>query len=409
MPRRNSKICANNNKNNRYESSVSQIRGSVYKEWNTPRSSRITPPEQQTFTKAQVWDNRGQNTPEYCTNIPATHQNTQINHTRVETLQTTQQKLPSSSFSNSRFHSTSLEDLNKSSSDHSKFSISELKSQWEPLTTLDPILFKAINNKIEQVEDQRFERYSKMREQSPIRYENMKENLSKFAGGIFLSEIVNSFGDDTPSIISLLNTSSSGTSPTQAITLRKRSPISSTPNCAPKSNQLTPGQVEPKEITRAEHSRNMSRTPSPILNTSTLHLAQQSPTPMDNSLPTVEITTPIFLPDASDIDGAISEMSPIPLQEINEKEDLEVLYTRLKGESGIHQSQQDPSAVYSSIHPIKEISPLHAQVEKIRETLSSLTPNVSQALLLLDQLQADILANEMIQVNPHQEAQQSSI
>ncbi|GBO04779.1 hypothetical protein AVEN_231083-1 [Araneus ventricosus] len=301
MPRRNFKSCANNNnKNNRYESSVGQSRGSVDKDWNTPRSNHNTPQDQQTPSKAQNWDNRGQHT---------SHQNTQT-RTKVYTKQMFQQKLPKTSFSSDRFHSTSLEDLNRSPLDQSNFSNPALKNQWKPLTPIDPTLSIAIQNKIEQVEEQRFERYSKIREQSPTRYEKMKADLSEFAGGILLSEIANSFGDDAPLLSTLLNTSSLITSPTQAIASSKRNPISSTPNCAPKSNHLTPSQTEPKEITRTKPSPNLSRTPSPILDTSSLHLAQQSPPPMDNILPIVEITKPVFLPDTSDIDRAISEMSP---------------------------------------------------------------------------------------------------
>ncbi|GBN52284.1 hypothetical protein AVEN_51171-1 [Araneus ventricosus] len=119
------------------------------------------------------------------------------------------------------------------------------------------------------------------------------------------------------------------------------------------------------------------------------------------------MTTPVFLPDTPDIDGAISDMSPIPFQELNVDEDLEVLYSKLKGDSVIQQSQQDHSTV--SKHPGKESCSFFAQVEKIKETLSSLTPDVGLALQYLDQLQADLLTNELIQVKSHQDAQQSSL
>ncbi|GBO17149.1 hypothetical protein AVEN_66606-1 [Araneus ventricosus] len=334
------------------------------------------------YLKPRIGITEVKKTSQSSSNIPTSHQNTQTT-TRVSTKQMSQQKLPKLSFFSDRYHSTSLENLNK---------FPPVKNRWKPLTPIDPTLSTAIQNKIEQVEEQRFERYSKIREQTPIRYEKMKADLSEFAGGILLSEIANSFGDDATSLLNSLNTSSFDASLSQAITLSKRNPVSSTPNCAPKSNHLTPSQAEPKEITRTKPPPDLSRTPSPILDTSSLHLAQQSPPPLVNSLPTVIMTTPVFLPDTPDIDGAISEMSPIPLQELNVDEDLEVLFSKLKGDSVIQQSQQDHSTV--SKLPGKESFSFFAQVEKIKETLSS--SRRSLALQYLDQLQADLLTNELI-------------
>ncbi|GBN36246.1 hypothetical protein AVEN_233535-1 [Araneus ventricosus] len=316
-----------------------------------------------------------------------------------------QQKLPKTSFFSDRFHSKSEENLNKFPLDQSNISNPVLKNQRKTLTPLDPTLTTAIQNKIEQVEEQRYERYSRIREQSPNIYEIMKVDLFNFAGGILMSEIANSFGDDAPSLLASLNTSSFDFSSSQEIASRNRNPISSTLNCASRTNHFTPNQAEPKDILRTKPPPDLSRTPSPILDTSSLHLAQQSPPPLDNGLPT--ITTSVFLPDTSDIDGAISEMSPIPMQEIDDEEELEVLYSKLKGVSVIQQSQQDHSAV--SIYPGKDSCSLYARVKKIKEILSSLTPDVSQVLLYLDQLQADLLTNELIQVKPDKDAQQSSI
>ncbi|GBM50210.1 hypothetical protein AVEN_134782-1 [Araneus ventricosus] len=349
--------------------------------------------------RTQKSENRGQNSPQPCSNIPSIHQSTQKG-TGVSTKQMPQQKLPRTTFFSDRFHSKSEENLNKLPLVQCNISIPVHKNQWKTLTPLDPTLSTAIQNKIEQTEEQRYERYSKIREQSPNRYETMKENLCNFAGGILMTEIVNSFGDDAPSLLASLNTSSIG-----LIASRNKNPISSTPNCASKPIHFPLNQAEQKEILRTKPPPDLSRTPSPILDTSSLHLVQQSPLPLDNGLPIV--TTPIFLPDTSDIDGAISEMSPIPLQDINDEEELEVLYSKLKDDSIIQQSQQDHSVV--SKHPGKESSSLYAQVERIKETLSSSTPDVNQALIYLDQLQADLLTEELIEVKHLQDVQQSSL
>ncbi|GBL91317.1 hypothetical protein AVEN_203471-1 [Araneus ventricosus] len=49
---------------------------------------------------------------------------------------------------------------------------------------------------------------------------------------------------------------------------------------------------------------------------------------------------------------------------------------------------------------------LHEQVEKIKGFLSSKVPNVGHALFLRDQLQAEILANELINIKPYPQPQQ---
>ncbi|GBM25108.1 hypothetical protein AVEN_96679-1 [Araneus ventricosus] len=247
-----------------------------------------------------------------------------------------------------------------------------------------------------------------MRERSPIDYESLKASLSKFEGGILMSEIADSFGEDAPSIKSSLNTSLSGSSPNPTLATKPKRMLTSTLSCVLKSNQATLGmvdQIKPKAISRALHSSPSTRTPSPVIETTILLSEQHTLAPPDNSIPNAETATPIFLPDTSDIDGAITEMSPISMQEIYDEEDLEVLFSKFKGKPDIPPSQHVPSEVSS--HLREETSSLHDQVDKIREVLSSPVPNVGQALLLLDQLQADILATEIIQIKPHQEFQQT--
>ncbi|GBN52925.1 hypothetical protein AVEN_131855-1 [Araneus ventricosus] len=334
--------------------------------------------------------NRVLNSSQPYSNISSTYQNT-IKGKGVSFKQMSQQKPPRSTLISDRFHSKSNETLNKLPKAQCNTSNPVLKNQRKTLTPLDPILLTAIQNKIEQVEEQRFERYSKIREQSPNTYETIKENICNFAGGILMSEIANSFGDDAPSILASLNKSSFS--------------ISSTPKNASRPLHSTPNQLELKENLRIKTPPDLSRTPSPVLNTSSIHLDQQTPPPLDNGLPIV--TTPVFLPDTSDIDGAILEMSPLPIQDMDNEEDLEVLFSRIKGTTDTQHSQQDHSA--PSSYPDKENCSFYARIEKIKDFLSSSTPDVNQAILYLDQLQADLFTNELIQIKPHKDAPQSSI
>ncbi|GBM81917.1 hypothetical protein AVEN_4077-1 [Araneus ventricosus] len=177
--------------------------------------------------------------------------------------------------------------------------------------------------------------------------------------------------------------------------------ITSTPSFAPKSNLANSDKVlqsEPKVNLRTLHSSSSTRTPSPVLEIDLSRLVHHIPPTMATSIPDAEISTQNFLSDTSDIEGAIKEMSPIPMQELEDEEDLEVLYSRLKDKQDVPPFQRVPTEVLS--HSADDPGSLHDQVDKIRGVLSSTTPNVCQALLLLDQLQADILATELINIKP---------
>ncbi|GBM39886.1 hypothetical protein AVEN_250210-1 [Araneus ventricosus] len=98
-------------------------------------------------------------------------------------------------------------------------------------------------------------------------------------------------------------------------------------------------------------------------------------------------------------------MSPIILQETDEEKDLEILYSGLKGTTGNVPS--DPNNSEISTH-LKEPRSFHAIAEKIREALSTLNPDVNKVLNLLDQLQANYFAAEIVEVTPIQVNQNSS-
>ncbi|GBN12021.1 hypothetical protein AVEN_82896-1 [Araneus ventricosus] len=115
-------------------------------------------------------------------------------------------------------------------------------------------------------------------------------------------------------------------------------------------------------------------------------------------------TSSNFLSDTSDIEGAITEMSPIPMQELGDEEDLEVLFLKLKDKENISSTQQSTTESISKFS--EDTCNLHEQVEKIKGFLSSKVPNVGHALFLLDQLQAEILTNELINIKPYPQPQQ---
>ncbi|GBM47715.1 hypothetical protein AVEN_59563-1 [Araneus ventricosus] len=239
-----------------------------------------------------------------------------------------------------------------------------------------------------------------MREKDPLRYSNLIENLSHFSGEILLSEIVDTCEELASSVKSLsyISSNSLSSSPTSA---KKPKLITSTPSSAPKSNLANSDKVlqsEPKVKLRTLHSSSSTITHSPVLEIDLSQSDHHNPPTMATSFPDAEISTQNFLSDTSDIEGAIKEMSPIPMQELEDEEDLEVLYSRLKDKQDVPPSQRVPTEVFS--HSAADPGSLHDQVDKIRGFLSSTTPNVGKALLLLDQLQADILATELINIKP---------
>ncbi|GBM54919.1 hypothetical protein AVEN_77827-1 [Araneus ventricosus] len=129
-----------------------------------------------------------------------------------------------------------------------------------------------------------------------------------------------------------------------------------------------------------------------------------SSTPVNTSIPHLADTLPLLSPDTSDIEGALKEMSPLKMQDLEDEEDLEILYSRLKGNSS-HISQnlniQDPISFEEDLNSFHDIA------EKIREALSTSNPDVNKALSLLDTLQANYLAAEITEVSPIQEKQNS--
>ncbi|GBL89812.1 hypothetical protein AVEN_175082-1, partial [Araneus ventricosus] len=146
-------------------------------------------------------------------------------------------------------------------------------------------------------------------------------------------------------------------------------------------------------------SPNKSRTPSPILDVNLTTLNSFSSTPINTSIPHLESTLPLLSPDTSDIEGALKDMSPLQMQDLEEEEDLKILYSRLKSNSkcisqDLATEEEDPNS-------------FHALAEGIREALSISNPDINKALSLLDTLQANYLVAEITKVTPVRVKQRS--
>ncbi|GBN15145.1 hypothetical protein AVEN_35352-1 [Araneus ventricosus] len=285
----------------------------------------------------------------------------------VKTPQLKQQKLSKTSFTSDRFHSASQEDLLKFSMANNETSSPASLNQKTCLTPLSPELRKAIQNKIDHVEESRSASYSEMREKFPMSFANLMANLKNFADGALLPEKADSNIEVASFTNPISNFSPVGQSSSKL--------FSSTPSNVPKPKLATSGKAEQ-------------------LNSKAKLRALQSS----------HSTSSNFLSDTSDIEGAITEMSPIPMQELGDEEDLEVLFLKLKGKENISSTQQSTTESISKFS--EDACNLHEQVEKIKGFLSSKVPNVGHALFLLDQLQAEILANELINIKPYPQPQQ---
>ncbi|GBN05509.1 hypothetical protein AVEN_36999-1 [Araneus ventricosus] len=285
----------------------------------------------------------------------------------VKTPQLKQQKLSKTSFTSDRFHSASQEDLLKFPMADNETSSPASLNQKTCLTPLSPELRKAIQNKIDHVEESRSASYSEMREKFPMRFANLMANLKNFADGALLPEKADSNIEVASFTNPISNFSPAGQSSSKL--------FSSTPSNVPKPKLATSGKAEQ-------------------LNSKAKLRALQSS----------HSTSSNFLSDTSDIEGAITEMSPIPMQELGDEEDLEVLFLKLKGKENISSTQQSTTESISKFS--EDTCNLHEQVEKIKGFLSSKVPNVGHALFLLDQLQAEILANELINIKPYPQLQQ---
>ncbi|GBO29931.1 hypothetical protein AVEN_264258-1 [Araneus ventricosus] len=161
-----------------------------------------------------------------------------------------------------------------------------------------------------------------------------------------------------------------------------------------KASREETSTVQPKgELTpfpKALPSPNKSRTLSPILDVNLTTLNSFRSTPINTSIPHLESTLPLLSPDTSDIEGALKDMSPLQMQDL--EEDLEILYSRLKSNSkcisqDLTTEEEDPNS-------------FHALAERIREALSISNPDINKALSLLDTLQANYLVAEITTVTP---------
>ncbi|GBL68472.1 hypothetical protein AVEN_198079-1, partial [Araneus ventricosus] len=358
---------------------------------------------QQDPKKTHEWSNVGrgdQGLPQRCLRSSTPLKETKTNQMVVASPQTFQQKLSRSPFLEGKFQSTSMEALNVLPLAEFAVSTPISTSSRTPLTPLDPKLQNAIQEKISFIQKARSVSYSRMREKDPQRFSNLVEDLGHFAGGILMSDIVDNCDELASYVKSLSSNTSNSQSSTPAPT-KQLNKLTSTPTKTSRLNSVEPIknlQPELNQKMRSLHSSSSTRTPSQIIENELSQLDHHTPPPMAISFPEAEFSAKNFPSDMTDIDGAINEMSSIPLQDFQVEEDLEVLYTKLKGKQFIPLSQRDQKADSSQIDDDRDN--LHEQVDKIRGVLSSSTPDVGKALLLLDQLQADILASELIYIKP---------
>ncbi|GBM88881.1 hypothetical protein AVEN_134143-1 [Araneus ventricosus] len=246
-----------------------------------------------------------------------------------------------------------------------------------------------------------------MRERFPTRFSDQMADLKKFADGALLPVIANPNIEvafiTSPFSNSSLAEQSSTSSPAEVPKM-----FSSTPSTAPKPKPaISDGAVQSKSKTKLRALQSplpsSSSPSSPVIESSYQQQDEINTSFPATSIPNVDFSNN-YLSDTSDIEDAITEMSPIPMQEMENEEDLEALYLKLKSKGNISSTQQTTS------EPITKSSEdsrnLHEQVEKIKGFLSYKVPNVSQALYLLDQLQAEILTFELINIKSNPQPQQ---
>ncbi|GBM24912.1 hypothetical protein AVEN_23446-1 [Araneus ventricosus] len=402
MPRKKFSSSSNYNKN-RNEINVYRTRSSNKVVSPPQRPDPLSLQSQQDPKETHEWSNVGrgdQGLPQRCLRSSTPLKETKTNQMVVASPQTFQQKLSRSPFLEGKFQSTSMEALNVLPLAEFAVSTPISTSSRTSLTPLDPKLQNAIQEKISFVQKARSVSYSRMREKDPQRFSNLVEDLGHFAGGILMSDIVDNCDELASYVKSLSSNTSNSQSSTPAPT-KQLNKLTSTPTKTSRLNSVEPIknlQPELNQKMRPLHSSSSTRTPSQIIENELSQLDHHTPPPMAISFPEAEFSAQNFPSDTSNIDGAINEMSSIPMQDFQVEEDLEVLYTKLKGKQFIPLSQRDQKADSSQIDDDRDN--LHEQVDKIRGVLSSSTPDVGKALLLLDQLQADILASELIYIKP---------
>ncbi|GBO39771.1 hypothetical protein AVEN_19987-1 [Araneus ventricosus] len=249
-----------------------------------------------------------------------------------------------------------------------------------------------------------------MREKFPKRFSDQMADLKNFADGALLPVIADSNIEMASTTSPFSNSSfaeqSSNSSPAKVPKM-----FSSTPSTAPKPKPaISDGAAQSKSKTKLRAFQSplpsSSSPPSPVIESSYQQQDEINTSFPATSIPNVDFSNN-YLSDTSDIEDAITEMSPIPMQETEneeDQEDLEALYLKLKSKGNISSTQQTTS------EPITKSSEdsrnLHEQVEKIKGFLSYKVPNVSQALYLLDQLQAEILTFELINIKSNPQPQQ---
>ncbi|GBM30885.1 hypothetical protein AVEN_9776-1 [Araneus ventricosus] len=401
MPRKFNKT-TNYNKN-RNEIKIYRTRSSNKVASSSQRPELLTLQTQQDPKETHEWTNVGQRVqglPQRCHRSSTPLKETKTKPMVVSSPQNIQQKLSRSSFLEGKLQSTSMETLNVLPLAEFAESTPISTSPRTPVTPLDPKLQNAIQEKIGFVQKARSMSYSRMREKDPQRFLNLVEDLSHFADGILLSDIVDNC-DETATYVKSLSFNISNNQSSTPASIKQHNKLSSTPtktssliSVEPTKN-LQPGH---KQKMRTLHSSSSTRTPSPIIENELSQLDHHTPPPTTISFPEAEFSTQNFPSDTSDIEGAINEMSSIPMQDFQVEDDLEALYTKLKGKQFIPLSQRVQKADTSQNGDDRDN--LHEQLDKIRGVLSSSTPDVDKALLLLDQLQADILTSELIYIKP---------
>ncbi|GBN84931.1 hypothetical protein AVEN_265767-1 [Araneus ventricosus] len=184
------------------------------------------------------------------------------------------------------------------------------------------------------------------------------------------------------------------------------SSVSSPSTSVPATNLHEMGEFQ--SPSRALLSPVVSRTPSPKLPSSNSWVHLNNPLPVDETLPQVDLYHTSFSPSTSDIEGAIAEMSPLiqhhmvqeseKSEEEEDEEELKILYKTIK----IHSCKfpLNPDCIEAKVLSPEKIFSFFALTTAIRTALSLRSPNLSQEMFTLDNIEEILLAIEPSKEKP---------
>ncbi|GBO12316.1 hypothetical protein AVEN_188919-1, partial [Araneus ventricosus] len=315
MPRRKFNCSENYNKN-RNNNNVHFTRSSN-KEVSSPQlsdhSSSQNRQDSNVVQNRSLLERKGQESHQQNSISSVSSQEKQKKFPVLKTPQLKQQQLPKTSFSSDKFHSASQEDLSKFSLADFETSSPASINQKTCLTPLSPELRNAIQNKIDYVVASRSAFYSDMRERFPTRFSDQMADLKKFADGALLPVIADS-NIEVASITSPFSNSSLAEQSSNSSPTKEPKLFSSTPSTVPKPKPaISDRAVQSKSKTKLRALQSSHPTssspPSPVIESSYQQQDEINTSIPETSIPNVDFSTN-YLSDTSDIEDAITEMSP---------------------------------------------------------------------------------------------------